>query len=85
MKKIYRLVYEDLTHLGGPMGTEYTTYSHMGTYSAPKTARAEAAKNYARKSGKVVKALKWYKESPTHFRTDDLLFVMYHIYEDTVE
>lgn len=85
---IYRLEYEDLTHLGGPMGTEYTTSDHMGNYSSLSGAKAAAQHNYQLKMGNVVQpTLKWHKHSRKgmlYWHTDDLGFVMYNIYQEKV-
>jgi hypothetical protein len=72
MQTVYELIYEDLTHLGGPMGTEYTTEQSLGLFygdNAIQKAKAAAQKNY-HGDEKII----W-----SGFKTQDLGYVMYHI------
>ena len=74
---IYELIYEDLTHLGGPMGTEYTTEHSLGLFDDVDKAKKAAEKNYGGK-------LEWFEGEENdceegQIRTDDLRYVMYHI------
>ena len=71
-QKLYRLVSENLTHLGGAMGTEYTTDNFCKYFKSLANAKAFAEKDYGKK-------LKWLKEKG-RIRTEDLHHVMYHIY-----
>lgn len=79
--EVYELIAEDLTHLGGPMGTEYTTDTSLGIFSgdnAIEKARAMAQKHYGNKT----KDLGWTKNVSRKddvLRSDGLLYVMYHI------
>lgn len=82
MDYCYRLVGEDLTNLGGPMGSEYTTEKALGVYRKQETAKLHAEKHYRQHGGrdKVV----WSGEVEHHVRSQDLLFVMYHIYREKI-
>jgi len=42
----YQLINEDLTNLGGPMGTEYTTERWRRNYKTLPEARAAAERDY---------------------------------------
>jgi len=54
IQKIYNLTCEDATHLGGPMGTEYTTHMWTKPFSSIDKSR-EYAENYVKdKQGKIV-------------------------------
>lgn len=75
----YRLVSENLTHLGGPMGTEYTTTNWTKYFSS-----FDKAKTYARKDYKGDKDWNWLKEK-IGVRSPDLGYVMYHISPVKVE
>lgn len=49
MKKkqyVYMLLIEDLSHLGGPMGSEYTTEVSNTPHATPESALAKAKKFY---------------------------------------
>ena len=73
---MYVLIAEDLTHLGGPMGSEYTTKSIVGHYSTIKLAKAKALKIY--QGNRRQETISWEKRG-TGFCSGDLAFVMYHI------
>lgn len=70
---MYQLISENLTNLGGPMGTEYTTYSNEGHFRKASNARAKAEKEYGR-------PIEW-KAVKNGWRSPDLGHVMYHIKE----
>lgn len=70
---MYQLVYEDLTHLGGPMGTEYTTSHTVGHYNKLENAKKKAETAYGKK-------IAW-KKTEKGYRSPDLGYVMYHILE----
>jgi hypothetical protein len=57
-KKIFNLVCEDASHLGGPMGTEYTEYMWSKLFSSKEKAKAYAEKF----SGVKSKSLRWKEE-----------------------
>ena len=65
----YELIYEDLTNLGGPMGTEYTTEHSLGLFTTIQKAKTAAKKNYHGEE-----KIKW-----SGYQTQDLSYVMYHI------
>ena len=74
---VYELISEDLSHLGGPMGTEYTTESSLGLFSGEdglEKAKKAAEKHYG---GKI----KWSKDKYPEgsLCSGDLRYVMYHI------
>lgn len=77
---IYTLISEDLSHLGGMMGSDYTTKSIMGNFSGIEKAKKAAEKDYG-------KSIKWAKKnSPTvngipidETCSGDLNYIMYHI------
>lgn len=78
---LYELVSEDLTNLGGPMGSEYTTKQSLGLFSgknALNKAKKKAENDY--EHGKLT----WIKIGDG-FRTKDLGYIMYHIYKRKVE
>jgi hypothetical protein len=83
MSKTYVLKSENLTHLGGPMGTEYTYDNWMKYFSDPDKAKAYAEKDYQKETSSK-KTLRWLKEGKG-FRTEDLLFVMYHVHPVEIE
>lgn len=74
---MYELESENLTHLGGLMGTEYTFPNWRKFFSTPELAKAAAEKDYG-------KPLKWLK-TKKGWRTEDLRYVMYHIRKVEVE
>ena len=76
------LISEDLSHLGGPMGTEYTTESEPSFFSSVEEAQSFAEAEYGEK-------IDWsQKKSPTSNLipldltcSGDLGYIMYHIRE----
>jgi len=68
---IYELIYEDLTHLGGPMGTEYTTNHFKGIFTSEEKAKKAAEEDYG-------KSISWRKDEE-ELHSPDLIYVMYHI------
>ena len=81
---IYELRSENLTHLGGPMGTEYTYDNWRKHFDNLKKAKDYAQKDYDKNRPDENKKLEWQK-TKTGIRTDDLYFVMYHIDRVKVE
>ena len=71
--KVYEAIAEDLTNLGGPMGSEYTTEKSLGLYSTLEAAKAKCERHYKL-------PLTWNK----HNSTKDLGWVMFHIRERVV-
>lgn len=80
---MYQLISEDLTHLGGPMGSEYTTTNYRKFFNKLSIAKAFAEIEY-QKVSKKRKRIKW---SKTHgeWCSGDLLHVMYTIKKIKVE
>jgi hypothetical protein len=74
---VYAAKAEDLTHLGGPMGSEYTTTSSLGLFTTASKAMACCAEHYRRTRPEGI--LHFYKYSKTEQRTKDLGHVMYHV------
>ncbi len=79
---IYTLTSENLTNLGGPMGTEYTYPNWVKVFKTVAAAKKYAAADYRRNTLHKMK-WEWIKEG-TGFRTPDLGFVMYHIKKEKV-
>lgn len=73
--KVYRLEIEDLSNIGGRMGSEETTISHVGTYFSANKARKAAEAHYKAKDGRVL--IKW-KDN----KTQDLLSCRYRVVEE---
>lgn len=76
--KFYTLVNEDLTHLGGPMGSEYTTTRWEKYFETLTKAQAYAEKDYG-------KLITWVRVNRKKVRSHDLLHTMYHITEVQTE
>ena len=74
----YALHSENLTHLGGPMGTEYTYDNWIKYFDSIEKAKAYALNDY-RKETQSKDKLKWIDNGHGGVRTEDLLFVMYRI------
>ncbi len=74
---MYELRSENLTHLGGPMGSEYTYDNWRKHFTKIEFAKEYAEKDYLKKNNNPEK-IKWVKEY-NHIRTQDLGFVMYYI------
>lgn len=73
VKRVYEAIAEDLTHLGGPMGSEHTTEESLGLFSSRVKAQASCEKDYKGK-------LRFFRPpGKTRWRTKDLGWVMYHI------
>jgi len=77
---IYRLVSENLTGLGGPMGTERTWTNWTKYCKTIEQAQKIAEKDYNKSRGPI----KWIKEKDG-YRTEDLGYVMYHIKKIKIE
>lgn len=84
---IYRLIYEDMSHVSDRMGTAYSTKNTLDVFSSPAKAKAAAEKNYNQYTKSTSKRASfyapWKKDAWTKtsdgWQTGDLLFVMYHI------
>jgi len=74
---MFELRSENLTGLGGRMGSEHTWTNFRKFYSTAELAIEAAEKDYGNK-------IKWYKNK-NGFRSPDLRYVMYHIKEVKVE
>jgi len=53
MNEVWQLTITDLTHLGGPMGTEYTTDSNGGVSATSEAAKRNAEKHYNGSRGPI--------------------------------
>lgn len=73
----YELTANDLSHLGGPMGTEYTTISLRRNFNSKQEAKAFAANHYG-------KPIKWIKQTPNKDYSGDLRYIDYTITKQTV-
>jgi hypothetical protein len=69
---VWEAIAEDLTKLGGSMGSEYTTEDSLGLFSLKDTAKKACEKHY---KGSLNT---WYKTSQKEY-TPDLGWVMYHV------
>lgn len=74
---IYQLKSENLTHLGGKMGTEYTYDNFTEYFYSKKAAKKRAEGDYK-------KPLKWFKKEKD-IRTKDLGYVQYIITKLTIK
>lgn len=73
---MYQLIAEDLSHLGGPMGSEYTTEMFRRFFTTLDKAKEAANRHYNRdmKRGPI----KWEKDG-RGVTSGDLSWVMYTI------
>ena len=69
---MYKLVSENLTNLGGPMGTEYTFDNWVKYFHSIKNAKKHAENDYGEK-------IDW-KKTKKRTHSPDLGYVMYQIY-----
>jgi hypothetical protein len=68
---VYNLTCEDASHLGGPMGTEYTTH----VFTKPFTT-LQKAKDYAKKYQKNwPEYAKWEQDSRTRWHVDTGVYI----------
>lgn len=74
---VYEALKEDLSHLGGPMGTEYTTTESMGIFGSLDRALNTCEKDF----GKPIKWRKTHKGQSS----PDLGYCMYHVKERKVK
>lgn len=74
---MFELESENLTGLGGMMGTEHTWTNFRKFYSSAELAKEAAEKDLGEK-------IEWFK-TKNGFRSGDLGHVMYHIKEVKVE
>jgi len=83
---IYEAIAEDRTHLGGPMGSEYTTDITIGLFTLQEDAK-KACQGHYNKSQK--KELKWHQWTnglkQKIISTDDLGSVKYHVVPKNVK
>lgn len=76
---VYMLTATDLTHLGGPMGSEYTKVIFNKPYKNLSKAKAAAEKDYEQ-------PIEWQNQESNKFWTSgDLGHVTYDIRKITVE
>jgi len=79
---IYQLTSENLTNLGGPMGSEYTYPNWSKLFESVEGAKKYAETDYKTQTKKKV-TWDWVEEKDS-FRSPDLCFVMYHIRKERV-
>ena len=85
---IFNMESENLSHLGGPMGSEYTTTNWVKPFASLDEAKAYAEKDYTRQTGKknaAERPIVWVRENSRYVRSEDMGFVMYHIRRTTVK
>lgn len=68
---VFNLICEDASHLGGPMGTEYTTHLWTKTFSSVDKAKAYAEKYCKKEEFRWEKGErgKWFVDARTHIFT----------------
>lgn len=76
---MFRLISENLSNLGGPMGTESTSINWERFFSDAYDAKFQAEQDYGSRIDN------WVKVSDGHIRSPDLGYVMYHINRVEVE
>ena len=79
---MFELESENLTGLGGPMGTEETTINWRKFFTTVEKAKEFAEKDYKKKGGR--EEFDWH-EDDGEWCSGDLLFVMYNIRPVKVE
>jgi hypothetical protein len=76
---MYELASENLTHLGGPMGSDYTYDNWRKFFTTIELAKKYAEKDY--KKNKGIEVIEWIdnENEKDCIQTQDLGFVMYYI------
>ena len=84
--KFYELESENLSGLGGAMGTEKTTINWTKLFRSEKKAKLYAEKDYEkqRNSEETPDPIVWTENEDGSFSTQDLSFVMYHVRQKTM-
>jgi len=77
MDYVFNLTATDMSHLGGPMGTEYTSIMYVKTFGTLEKAQKYAQKDY--KYSDIGLALKWKKDGRNAWTSGDLGWVEYTI------
>ena len=72
--KIYQLTSENLTGLGGPMGSEHTSTNWQRFFRSIASAKRIAAKDYKKEGGE--EKIEWVRDGK-EIRSQDLNWVMY--------
>ena len=73
------LVSENLSHLGGPMGSEYTTTNFRKFFKSVDEAKKYAEKDYKKNRANPIKWEVGYVQDDERITSGDLGFVMYEI------
>jgi hypothetical protein len=82
---IFRCTSENLTALGGPMGSERTWDNWSRPFRSLSAAKAAAEADYKKTcGGKPEEKIIWTYEND-HWHTQDLRFVMYNIRREVVK
>jgi hypothetical protein len=79
---VYMLTSENLTHLGGPMGSEYTYPNWSKLFGTLEAAKLYAEADYEVQAKKKAD-WEWVKEGQG-LRSPDLIAMMYHIRKERV-
>jgi hypothetical protein len=74
-KNGYELHIEDASHLGGPMGTEYTTTISKKSYLTLTEAKQAALKYVRKHGGDPTHEIKWNK-SGSHYYSDERFVIV---------
>jgi hypothetical protein len=78
----FELKSEDMTHLGGPMGSDYTKENWHKLFKSLGSAKACAERDYNKQIKGLTKGYRklcWKEDGYGGWTTGDLLFVMYTI------
>jgi hypothetical protein len=79
---VYRLVSEDVTNVGGPMGDNDSSENWTEYFESIDGAKAFAEKDYAKtERGRKEGPIKWREDGTRGWTSGDLSFVMYDITE----
>lgn len=86
---IFSLRRENLTELGGPMGTESTSTDFIKYFSkkiyAKQYAKKDLSKNHSKKDWQIVWFNNHNENSPNDCHSEDLGFCMYNVNEIKIE
>jgi hypothetical protein len=75
----YSLTAIDMTHLGGSMGTDFTTNLWTNHYSTVKQAKTVALKDYRKRRGFSNVNIEWTSHDSEEWYSGDLSFIAYEI------
>lgn len=76
---VHEAIAEDLSKLGGPMGTEITTECSLGLFEHPVSAKQACERHYNKGKGHGGKPLDKWRRTDQGESAPDLGWVMYHV------